>query len=324
LTADQIQFNTMMTARISTIVHICWLSISVSMISAFSPTSLLESNIRLSQQLFHHKITNDDRRTFLTSSSLFHHKISSYDRRTFCIASSSLVASTMISSSDSITNAITPEQASKSYDTYASTYDNLDGGSIASSLGIDEARQDLLSKASGNVLEIGVGTGLNLNSYNYNNIKSLTLVDISNGMIEEAKLRINEIDTKDTSIKFVIADATSELTSLFGEETFDTVVDTFSLCVMGNEGAKRCLDQMTSVVKKKTGQIFLIENTRSSNPVLGAYQDITASAAAQMGGKGCLYNQDVGKMIRQTKGLQLVKEEAFAGGVFRSFVCQHI
>lgn len=305
------------------------------MISSFSPTSLLK-NIRLSQQLFHHKITNDDRRTFLTSSSLFHHKIPSYDRRTFCIASSSLVASTMISSSSSITNAITPEQASKSYDTYASTYNNLDGGSMASSLGIDEARQDLLSKATGNVLEIGVGTGLNLNSYNYNNIKSLTLVDISNyhlyhhsynckpGMIEEAKLRINDIDTKDTSIKFVIADATSELTSLFGEETFDTVVDTFSLCVMGNEGAQQCLDQMTSVVKKKTGRILLIENTRSSNPVLGAYQDITASAAAQMGGKGCLYNQDVGKMIRETKELQLVKEEAFAGGVFRSFICQHV
>ena len=296
----------MMTA-ISTIIHICWLGISVSMISAFSPTSLLESNIsiRLSQQLFHHKITNDDRRTFLTTSSL--------------------VASTIISSSASISNAITPEQASKSYDTYASTYDSLDGGSIASSLGIDEARQDLLSKASGNVLEIGVGTGLNLNSYNYNNIKSLILVDISNGMIDEAKLRIqNEIDTKDTSIKFVIADATSELTSLFGEETFDTVVDTFSLCVMGNEGAKQCLDQMTSVVKKKTGQIFLIENTRSSNPVLGAYQDITASAAAQIGGKGCLYNQDVGKMIRETKALQLVKEEAFAGGVFRSFICRHV
>jgi len=313
-----------MTARISTIIRICWLSISVSMISSFSPTSLLKNNIRLSQQLFHLKITNDDRRTFLTSSSLFHHKITNYDRRTF-LTSSSLVASTIISSSASISNAITPEQASKSYDTYASTYDYLDGGSMASSLGIDEARQDLLSKATGNVLEIGVGTGLNLNSYNYNNIKSLTLVDISIGMIEEAKLRIqNEIVTKDAVIKFVIADATSELTSLFGEETFDTVVDTFSLCVMGNEGAKRCLDQMTSVVKKKTGRILLIENTRSSNPVLGAYQDITASAAAQIGGKGCLYNQDVGKMIRETKELQLVKEEAFAGGVFRSFICQHV
>ncbi len=34
------------------------------------------------------------------------------------------------------------------------------------------------------------------------------------------------------------------------------------------------------------GQILLIENTRASNPVLGYYQDITASAAADVGGKG--------------------------------------
>jgi hypothetical protein len=34
------------------------------------------------------------------------------------------------------------------------------------------------------------------------------------------------------------------------------------------------------------GYVLLIENTRSSNPILGYYQDITASAAASMGGKG--------------------------------------
>lgn len=34
------------------------------------------------------------------------------------------------------------------------------------------------------------------------------------------------------------------------------------------------------------GTILLIENTRSSNPILGYYQDVTASTAADMGGKG--------------------------------------
>jgi len=249
------------------------------------------------------------------------------DRRAFVVTSmmSSLPLFTTIKSA----NAITPEQASKSYDTYAATYDNLDGGSIASSLGIDEARKNLLRTAKGDVLEIGVGTGLNLDSYQFEAIRSLTLVDISEGMLSQARLRIDQLlklNNNTPIIKFVQADATSELSSLFGENTFDTVVDTFSLCVMGNEGANRCLDEMARVVKKSEdgGQIILIENTRASNPVLGYYQDITASTAADIGGKGCIYNQNVGEMIRQTKGLQITKEEAFAAGLFRSFTCQKI
>ena len=35
----------------------------------------------------------------------------------------------------------------------------------------------------------------------------------------------------------------------------DTVVDTFSLCVRGNDGAKKCVDQMKNIVKPQTGQI---------------------------------------------------------------------
>ena len=64
-------------------------------------------------------------------------------------------------------NAISADEASRSYDAYAPTYDELDGGSAASALGIDDARSSLLSKARGRVLEVGVGTGLNVNRYNF-------------------------------------------------------------------------------------------------------------------------------------------------------------
>ena len=193
---------------------------------------------------------------------LCHHKSSSNnnDRRSF--VTSSIASTTTILTTHPLllgANAITPEQASKSYDKYATTYDNLDGGSIASSLGINDARKNLLSGAYGHVLEIGVGTGLNLDSYNFdnNNIKSLTCVDISEGMLSQAKIRMEQIlmgvaakSDNVPAVKFVKADATSELLSLFGEDSFDTVVDTFSLCVMGNEGAKLCLNELAGVVKK--------------------------------------------------------------------------
>ena len=51
--------------------------------------------------------------------------------------------------------AITPEEAEKSYDKYAKSYDSLDGGAVASKLGIESARAELLKLATGRVLEVG-------------------------------------------------------------------------------------------------------------------------------------------------------------------------
>ena len=221
-------------------------------------------------------------------------------------------------------NAISADEASRSYDVYASTYDDLDGGSAASALGIDAARSSLLSKARGRVLEVGVGTGLNVNRYSFasGGVTALTLVDISDGMLNEARAKVAKLGLPPhVKVEFVRADATKDLADRFGRNAFDTVVDTFSLCVMGNGGARDCLVQMRDVVKAadQGGRILLIENTRSNNPLLGLYQDATAEKASQMGGKGCVYNQDVTSMVKNTEGLDVLREEAFAAGLFRSF-----
>lgn len=271
-------------------------------------TNSLYSRIKASKQQFQ-------------STAAYRQAIGDRSRRGFIASSVALVSAT---SAIQPACPISPERASRDYDIYSETYDNLDGGSPASALGIDEARTKLLGLARGDVLEIGVGTGLNLSSYKLEGIKSLTLVDISEGMLSKAKARVDQLDIeKNIPVKIIQADATTQLVDLFGKNKFDTVVDTFSLCVMGNVGAEMCLQQMTDVVKSSGdgGQVLLIENTRSSNPLLGAYQDITASSAADLGGKGCLYNQDVGKMIQRSEGLMLLREEAYAAGLFRSFIC---
>jgi len=150
--------------------------------------------------------------------------------------------------------AISPNTAATSYDSYASSYDSLDGGDAASALGIDEARLRLLSSAKGHVLEIGVGTGLNIPKYTFDSqkIQSITFVDVSEGMLREAKLKAAANIPKQIKVNFIHADATSQLVDLFGSEAFDTVLDTFSLCVMGTEGAEDCLKQMKAVVKKES------------------------------------------------------------------------
>lgn len=221
--------------------------------------------------------------------------------------------------------ALTPMDAEQQYDGYASSYDTLDGGSASSALGIDTARHNLLQQAHGHVLEIGVGTGLSLEWYDTTKVTSLTLVDISQGMLEEARIRIQQLPRlqKSVPIKFVKADATTELIDRFGQESFDTVVDTFSLCVMGDEGAKKCLQQMAAVAKKPSdgGNVLLLENSRSSNSLLALYQDATADAAASVGGKGCQYNQDVSALIRASGMLTVRDESQFSAGLFRSYVC---
>jgi ubiquinone/menaquinone biosynthesis C-methylase UbiE len=253
---------------------------------AFASSTLKSDRIFYVSPLCHHRHQH-------------HHSQSNGDRRSalrriaITASTASLATSTTTKFTVSNADAITPQQASTSYDTYAANYNVLDGGSIATSLGIDDARKQLLSQAYGNVLEIGVGTGLNLDSYRFVGggasdgdkgavaVTSLTLVDISEGMLAVAKARaeetcqslllINGIDSSGNtsmstttlvvpSIKFVKADATSELISLFGENSFDTVVDTFSLCVMGNEGARKCLREMTGVLKQ--GGACVISSSR--------------------------------------------------------------
>jgi ubiquinone/menaquinone biosynthesis C-methylase UbiE len=224
-------------------------------------------------------------------------------------------------------HALSPEDASKAYDTYATTYDDLDGGSASDILGINEARTALFGQARGSVLEIGCGTGLNLARYDLSKVTGLTLLDVSDGMLREAQKRAASMDTlKSIPIRLVKADATCELVNRFGKESFDTVVDSFSFCVMGTQGAMDCLNQMRQVVKPRRdgGQILLLENTRSSNPFLGLYQDATADAAASLGGKGCVYNQDVSKIIKETGGVEVVEENLYAAGIFRGYKCQVI
>ena len=194
------------------------------------------------------------------------------------------------------------------YDGYAATYDRLDASAFATDvLGLDSLRRNLLARASGDVLELGVGTGLNLPGYDASKLSTLTAVDISRGMLAEAEKRAETLpqfarrlgegsgdassaggagDPPSISLSFVLADA-SRLP--FPDASFDCVVDTFSLCVM--EDPLAALREVRRVLRPG-GAALLAEHTRSAEaPLLGWYQSVTAGAVRATA-KGCDWSQD--------------------------------
>ena len=83
------------------------------------------------------------------------------------------------------------EKLKEDYDTYAADYDVLDGGPLSKWLGLEAARSELIQQAKGRVLEVAVGTGLNLQYYTpvLSQIKSIDAIDVSAGMIKEVRER---------------------------------------------------------------------------------------------------------------------------------------
>jgi ubiquinone/menaquinone biosynthesis C-methylase UbiE len=149
----------------------------------------------------------------------------------------------------------------------------------------------LCVQASGDVLEVAVGTGLNLALYDWSRLTSLTGLDLSDGMLAEAAGRIQAapelaqaslVTTRSSDSSSGGSSSSSSNGSVpvrlvqadvaqlpFPDGSFDVVLDTFSLCVFGQPQA--ALDEMARVLRPG-GRLLLLEHSRSDNPLLGAYQ----------------------------------------------------
>ena len=200
-----------------------------------------------------------------------------------------------------------PDRIGRAYDEYAARYDALDGGAVAEAVGVPALRKAAIKQCAGDVLEVGVGTGLNLPFYDGRRVQSLTGVDLSRGMLAQAAESARGLAIRDVALQQMDVARLS-----FDDDSFDCVLDTFSLCVFPAPLA--ALREMRRVCRPQ-GRLLLVEHQRSEQGALAAYQDATAPVLARFGGKGCVWNQDVDALARDA-GLRLLgKEPALLGTV---------
>src|SRR6266550_5379908 len=123
-------------------------------------------------------------------------------------------------------------------------------------------RKKLLEHAQGHVLEIGVGTGLNLPHYPPGD--ELVAADPSEPMLRRARRRAAETGR---DVTFVEAPA-EQLP--FEDDSFDTVVSMLVLCTVENQ--RRALQEVRRVLRP-SGQFLFSEHVRSDDPGLARWQD---------------------------------------------------
>ena len=144
---------------------------------------------------------------------------------------------------------------------FAAGYDAVSASMERNFMG--DVRRDLLANASGRVIEIGSGTGVNLQHYP-RTIEELVCTEPEEPMAK--RLGRKAADT-DLPVRIVKAGA-EDLP--FEDDSFDTAVATLVLCTVPDPASS--LRELARVLKPG-GRLFFIEHVRAQDPGLAKWQD---------------------------------------------------
>jgi len=144
---------------------------------------------------------------------------------------------------------------------FAAMYDTVSKGSEAA--GMREERRQLLAGAEGATIEIGAGTGLNLEHYP-EAVTRLVLAEPDRHMRRRLQQRVDALGRAAE-----VVDASAERLP-FPDATFDTAVVTLVLCSVPSQEA--ALAEIARVLKPN-GRLLFLEHVRSDDPKVAKRQD---------------------------------------------------
>jgi len=161
-------------------------------------------------------------------------------------------------------------------------------------------RSESVPHAQGDVLEIGIGSGLNLPFYSPK-VHHVYGVDPS---IELQRMASKRASDRAPEVTFFLQSAEDPVP--LPDSSVDTIVMTWSLCSIPNPEA--ALQQMKRVLKH-TGRLIFVEHGRSSDDRISVWQDRLTPAWKRIGG-GCHLNRKIDDLIRAA-GFQITEQKNF-------------
>ena len=158
-------------------------------------------------------------------------------------------------------------------------------------------RQQLLQDVSGEILEIGFGTGLNLPHYP-EKIKKITTVDPNPGMQKLARSRIAD---SNITVDYRVLNGES---LPIDDASFDSVVCTWTLCSIPM--ADKAIAEVYRLLKPE-GKFFFIEHGLSKDSNIQFWQNCLTPIQKTIA-DGCHLNRNIKSIIERKFGCVTIEQ----------------